>query len=246
MNLPKIDRKSAIPIYYQLKESIYRKIKEGEWKRGQKIPSLRQLSKELKISLMTARQAIKSLVDEKVLTLRKGEGTYILGPKVRENVKTLFSFTAEMLRQNHVPGAQIIVKEVISPSAEIAQALQIEKTDPVYHICRLRTADQKPVSVQHSYIPEEFCRDLLEKDLTVSLSTILESEYNIWFKYASQKLTAEKADRCISEYLKVPENTPTMRVERISFLDNHRPFEFLLSIYRGDRYEFIVELHHQS
>ncbi len=242
MNLPKIDRQSAIPIYYQLKESIYRKIKDGEWKRGQKVPSLRQLSKELKISLMTARQAIKSLVDEKVLTQRKGEGTYILGPKVRENVKTLFSFTAEMLRQNHAPGARVIVKEVVLPSAEIARKLRIERTERVYRICRLRTADRKPVGVQHSYIPEEFCDGLLERDLTGSLSAILESDYDIWYQYASQILTADRADRFVAEYLEVPEKTPTMRVERISFLDDHRPFEFLLSIYRGDRYEFAVEL----
>ena len=242
MNFPKIDRQSAIPIYYQLKEAIYRKIKEGEWKRGQKIPSLRQLSKELKISLMTARQAIRSLVDEKVLTLRKGEGTYILGPKVRENIKTLFSFTAEMRRQNHVPGARVLSQDIVVPSAEIARMLQLESTDRVYRICRLRTADQKPVSLQHSYIPEKFCENLLEKDLTGSLSAILESDYGIWFQMASQTLVADKADRSVSEHLDIPEQTPTMKIERISFLENHRPFEYLLSIYRGDRYEFAVEL----
>lgn len=244
MDIPEIDRQSAIPIYYQLKESIYQKIKEGEWKRGQKIPSLRELSRELKISLMTARQAIKTLVDERVLTLRKGEGTFILGLKVRENVKTLFSFTAEMLRQNHEPGAQIISKGIINPSNEIAKTLQISNDEPVYHICRLRTADLEPVSVQHSYIPIEFCDNLLEKNLTVSLSTILEEDYDIWFEYASQTLIADEADQFISKHLNIPLKAPTMRVDRTSFLDDHRPCEYLLSIYRGDRYEFVVELQH--
>jgi GntR family transcriptional regulator len=244
MDIPEIDRQSAIPIYYQLKESIYQKIKEGEWKRGQKIPSLRELSRELKISLMTARQAIKTLVDERVLTLRKGEGTFILGPKVRENVKTLFSFTAEMLRQNHEPGAQIISKDIINPSTEIAKILQISKKEPVYHICRLRTADLEPVSVQHSYIPVEFCDKLLEKNLTVSLSTILEEDYDIWFEYASQTLIADEADQFISKHLNIPLKAPTMRINRTSFLEDHRPCEYLLSIYRGDRYEFVVELQH--
>ncbi len=244
MNLPKIDRQSAIPIYFQLKESIYDKIKNGNWKRGEKIPSLRELSRELKISLMTARQAIRSLVDEGVLLLRKGEGTYILGPKVRESRKTLFSFTAEMLRQNHVPGAQLITKEIIPASVEVAQILQLSSNESVYHICRLRTADQEPVSVQHSYIPIKFCDNLLEKDLTISLSTILESDYDIWIKTASQTLIADEADFFTSKHLNIPEKATTMRIKRISFLENHRPCEYLLSIYRGDRYEFVVELEH--
>jgi GntR family transcriptional regulator, N-acetylglucosamine utilization regulator len=243
MNLPQIDRQSAVPIYHQLKESIYYKIASGEWKRGEQIPSLRELSKELKISLMTARHAIKTLVDEKVLALRKGQGTYILGPKVRENVQTLFSFTAEMLRQGQKPGAKIISNEIINAPPKIAKTLQLDSAASVYHICRLRLANQEPVGLQHSYIPVEFCPGLLKKNLTESLSAILENDYNFHVQDGHQTLRADLAHHPISNHLGLPENAPIMRIERVSYFEDHRPCEHLISIYRGDRYEFAVELH---
>jgi GntR family transcriptional regulator len=243
MNLPQIDRQSAIPIYYQLKEAIYYKIKTGEWKRGQRIPSLRQLSGELKISLMTARQAIKSLVDEKVLAMHKGQGTFILGPKVQENVTTLSSFTAEMLRQGLLPTSRIISKKTLTASSRICQALELPEGSSVHHIYRLRMADEFPVGLQHSYIPVGLCPGLLEKNLTGSMSAILETDFGIHFNHGVQTIRAVHAEVAEAQSLEVPFKAPLLRVERVSYARHNQPCEYLISIYRGDRYHFTVEMH---
>ena len=243
MNLPQIDRHSAIPIYFQLKESIYHKIKTGEWTRGQRIPSLRQLSKELKISLMTARQAIKSLVDEKVLAMRRGHGTFILGPRVQENVTTLSSFSAEMLRQGLSPTSRLLSKEVVAAPSRITQALELQERASVNHIYRLRLADGFPVGLQHSYIPIDLCPNLLEKDLHGSLSTILETDFTIQFNRGVQTIRAVQAESSEAHLLGVPFRSSVLRMERISYANTNQPCEYLISIYRGDRYHFTVELH---
>jgi len=243
MHLPQIDRQSAIPIYFQLKEAIYQKIKSGEWKRGQRIPSLRQLSGELKISLMTARQAIKSLVDERVLAMHRGHGTFILGPKVQENVTTLSSFTAEMLRQGLSPGSRVFSKEIIAGPSEVCQALELPEGTRVYHIYRLRMADDFPVGLQRSYIPAVLCPGLLKKDLTGSLSAILEADFNIHFDRGVQTIRAVQADLAEAQSLEVPFKAALLRMERISYGRNNRPCEYLTSVYRGDRYNFTVEMH---
>nr|HET6902273.1 GntR family transcriptional regulator [Ktedonobacteraceae bacterium] len=48
-----IFRKSPVPRYFQLKEIMRGKIRDGEWKPGDLIPSERELSEQYKISRMT-------------------------------------------------------------------------------------------------------------------------------------------------------------------------------------------------
>ncbi|MGZ3667723.1 MAG: GntR family transcriptional regulator, partial [Ktedonobacterales bacterium] len=61
-----IYRNSPVPRYHQLKEILRERIRSGEWKPGDLIPSERELSETYRISRMTARQAITDLVNEGV------------------------------------------------------------------------------------------------------------------------------------------------------------------------------------
>jgi GntR family transcriptional regulator len=242
VNLPRIDRESAIPFYFQLKDAIYTKIKTGEWKRGQKIPSLRELSDELKISLMTVRQAMKALVDEKVLTMQKGLGTFILGPRVKEKVSNLSSYTAEMLRQGLMPSSRILTMETISAPSNVRDALELQDEEKVHHLFRVRLADHYPMALQHSYVPERYCPALSQKDLSGSLLSILETDYDLQFFHAVQTISADQISGVDAERLDLPDRSSVLRMERTSYAQDQKPCEFLISIYRADRFNFTVEV----
>lgn len=242
MDLPQIDRQSAIPIYYQLKEAIYEKIKTGEWKIGQQVPSLRQLSSELKISLMTARQAIKALVDERVLAMQRGQGTFILGAGLREDASIISSFTAEMLRQGFRPSSKVLKKETIVAPEDISAAFNLPHESPIHLISRLRYADNFPVALQHAYLPADSFPDLLKKDMHGSLVSILENEYNVRFHNGTQTIWAGLAGRQEYQLLKLPPKAPVLFIERTSFSEEHKPIEFLRSIHRADKYSLTVNL----
>ena len=79
-----IDKSSPIPVYYQLKEDILKKIREGVWKVGQCIDSERELSENYGVSRMTIRQALGELVQEGILVREKGKGTFVCEPKVKQ------------------------------------------------------------------------------------------------------------------------------------------------------------------
>ncbi|HZK55943.1 MAG TPA: GntR family transcriptional regulator [Desulfosporosinus sp.] len=72
-----LDRKSGIPYYIQLKEQILRRITQGIWTAGTKLPTERELAESLAVSRNTVGQAYKELESEGILSSARGRGTYV-------------------------------------------------------------------------------------------------------------------------------------------------------------------------
>ena len=81
-----ISNVSGIPIYNQIKQQITSEILSGELSDGEMLPSLRQLSKELKISVLTTTRAYTELEQEGFIMTVQGKGCYVV-PKGSQKVK---------------------------------------------------------------------------------------------------------------------------------------------------------------
>ena len=73
-----INNSSMIPIYEQIIDQIKKMISNGELKENDPLPSVRALSKELKISALTVKKAYDNLENEEFTTTIHGKGTYVL------------------------------------------------------------------------------------------------------------------------------------------------------------------------
>ncbi len=76
----------------QVKEKIIDFIGSGKFVPGSKLPSVRQLSSGLGVSHVTAARAVRELIDEGILEVRRGAGTFAAA-KLPE----------KLLRRNHSP-----------------------------------------------------------------------------------------------------------------------------------------------
>lgn len=74
-----INNLSMQPIYEQLIEQIKTMIIHGELKENDNLPSVRSLSKELKISALTVKKAYDNLESEGFVSTIHGKGTYVKG-----------------------------------------------------------------------------------------------------------------------------------------------------------------------
>ncbi len=72
-----IQTSSMVPIYEQIVDQIKTLIRKGELKEGDNLPSVRVLSKELKISALTVKKAYDALESEGFAVTVHGKGTYI-------------------------------------------------------------------------------------------------------------------------------------------------------------------------
>ena len=81
-----ISNSSGVPIYEQIKEQIKNAILSGELSEGEVLPSIRQLAKDLKISVITTTRAYGDLEQEGFVANVQGKGCYVL-PKNSEMVR---------------------------------------------------------------------------------------------------------------------------------------------------------------
>ena len=72
-----INNSSMVPIYEQIMDQIKTAIVKGELKPDTVLPSVRGLSKELKISALTVKKAYDNLEEEGFTVTVHGKGTYV-------------------------------------------------------------------------------------------------------------------------------------------------------------------------
>ena len=70
---------SGVPIYEQIKQQTKSAIMSGDLKKDETLPSLRTLSKELKISVLTVTRAYTELEQEGFVKNIQGRGCFVLG-----------------------------------------------------------------------------------------------------------------------------------------------------------------------
>ena len=72
-----INPANASPIWLQIEEGIRRMISLGSLGPGEPVPSVRDLAKSLRVNPNTVARAYQRLTDAGVLTVKRGEGTYV-------------------------------------------------------------------------------------------------------------------------------------------------------------------------
>lgn len=72
-----INSSLMVPIYEQIMEQIKTQIRNGSLRENDSLPSVRALSKELKISALTVKKAYDHLESEGFTVTVHGKGTYV-------------------------------------------------------------------------------------------------------------------------------------------------------------------------
>ncbi|WP_217587953.1 GntR family transcriptional regulator [Lentibacillus saliphilus] len=72
-----INSSLMVPIYEQIVDQIKTLIRNGELKENDNLPSVRTLSKELKVSALTVKKAYDNLESEGFTITVHGKGTYV-------------------------------------------------------------------------------------------------------------------------------------------------------------------------
>ena len=73
----KISQTNGIPIYKQIADAFRTDILAGKYKQGEYLPSIRELAKDLRISVITTMKAYEQLEAEGLVTASQGKGFYV-------------------------------------------------------------------------------------------------------------------------------------------------------------------------
>lgn len=239
-----VSEEDETPLYSQLILIIKRCIFSGELKPGDRMPSESELCSRYGISRSTARQAFGALEKEGFVYRRRGLGSFVANPKLRKNVSSLYSFSAQARMEGMEPSSRIIHYEVIEADPRLMEIFRIADSGfMVNYIYRIREADGVPLILEKTYIPYKICSVLNSYRLEhESLYNILNKECGIMPHHGVESYEVVQVSKQESELLDCHAGTLAFAVERIGYLENNEVYEFTQSIVRGDRCKFEVPL----
>lgn len=235
-----------IPIYLEIRSYMIKQIEKGILVPGDKIPSERELVDLFKVSRMTVRHAIDQLVNDGILVRMVGKGTYVSSERLSTTLNVLNSFSEDIIASGHKPSAKLISVEKIQTGNTISSLLRIDKNREVIKVERLRLVDDLEMAITTSFFPVSRALPLDELDFTAtSIYRQIES-LGLRIEKASETVTAEAADKRSAGLLRVKENTPLLKIIRLTFISNNVPIEYMEGLFRPDRYVISQELYRQE
>jgi GntR family transcriptional regulator len=208
---------------------------------GTAIPSERQLSADLGVSRLTLRAALDDLAREGYLVRRRGSGTYVQQPKISQEL-TITSFSDDMRRRGMVPGSRTLSMTTISAGARLGRFLNVSPSEQIVVVKRLRLADGETMAIETLHIPKALVPGLTPNALAGSFYELLQDRYGVVIAGGTQAIEPTVTNEEESAALGVPLHSPAFLFERTSRDEAGRTVEFVLSVYRGDRYRIVTEL----
>ncbi|TCS17504.1 GntR family transcriptional regulator [Caulobacter sp. BK020] len=234
----RLEADDTTPLYLQLQRVVRNAIKRRVLTPDVAIPPERDLAEEYAVSRITVRKALGGLVDEGLLSRRRGAGTFVTG-RVEKSFSKLSSFSEDMLSRGRRPHSAWINRSLGAVTPEESLSLVLSPGAPVYRFHRIRYADDSPMALEYSTIPA-YCLP--------SLDAVEDSLYDALHKAgyrpvrALQRLRAVTFTREQAETLGVRPGDAGLLIERRGFLPDGRAAEFTQSYYRGDAYDVVAEL----
>ncbi|MEC7596409.1 MAG: GntR family transcriptional regulator [Pseudomonadota bacterium] len=233
---------SSESLYKQLSQSLNRAIQEGLLNPGDSLMPERDLALNLKMSRITIRKAIDQLVEIGLLIKRQGSGTVVsenVDLVLHKNLSSLNSFTADMKKRGLESYSRITLREEGKASAKEALILNLSESDFVHRLNRVRYLVNEPLLYEIAVIPASIIS--IKSAIDNSLYELLESK-NVNPVKAKQNIHAIVADDNLADKLEIAPGSAVLFVERRGKDANGQVVEYTQSYYRGDRYDYVVEL----
>lgn len=102
-----LNMNSDVPIYVQLRNEIVMGIGRGELKRGESLPTVRQMAADIGVNTMTVNKAYKILKDEGYIEIDRRHGA-----KVNQSINLSFEFKEKLESELELLVAESVLKGI--------------------------------------------------------------------------------------------------------------------------------------
>lgn len=239
---------TTIPMYEQLTSYFRLQIQAGTLVPGEKLITEKEISDVLNVSRTTVRQAMDQLVEEGLLIRYRGRGSFVASKKMKRPLNHLYNFTNDMNELGVVPSSIVLNSSIEKAPPFIHNSLQLPPNQSnVFHLSRLRCANNEPILLENTYVPYYLCPGIETIDFrTYSLYQTLSTRFSLNLYHATETIEAISIGKTESDLLQCKIKSPGYKISRISHLDNGTTFEYTTSITKAERCMFQLELYQNS
>ena len=250
-----IDPVSDRAVYKQIADHLRVAIAQGRLGAGDQLPSEAQMMTHYGVARMTARNALRLLQDEGLITAEHGRGVYVRArPPVRRLASDRFAqrhrkegkaaFDIEAEQHGVTPQVdQLTVTEATAPP-EVADRLKVSENSPVLVRNRRYLLDGRPVETAISYVPADLARGTPIADPNPGPGGIyarLEEQGNTLERF-TEEVSARMPTPEEVRRLALPPGVPVFRLVRTAYDIDGRAVEVCDTIMSAEAYVLNYEL----
>jgi len=245
--------------YQQIADSLRERIQHGEIAQGAQLPTEIELMAEYQASRNTVRDAIKLLVNRRLVETRAGQGTFVV-----EQINPFVSVLTEEPDRPSIGGGDVYVSEVEASGREptsgplrveiqqanavIADVLRVPEGSQVISRHQQRFIDGTPWVLQTTFYPmhlvDQGARRLLEATNIFEGTVRYLAECGIKQVGYRDSISVRAPDENETAFFRLPADG---RIQvfvhfRVGFDQNGQRFRVTITVYPSDRNRFVVNV----
>ena len=150
------------------------------------------------------------------------------------------------LAQNRSPQTELIAAKGILANKQAASLLGLQPFSDVYKVDRVRYLEDRPVVFVTNYIRPELFPNLLDFDLSKSLTDIYRDHFGMVYQKIRYRISTSSLLGDTAQALRATSGTPAMVVERINYNQHGELIDCDIEYWRHDAIsiESIAVLNH--
>jgi GntR family transcriptional regulator len=198
------------------------------------------MAESLKVSRITARQALDTLEQLGLVYREQGRGTFAAAPRLH-HVEGFSSFSEYVMKRGRQPSSRIIKQELIDADKSLQDLLKLKPDEQVLHLIRVRLTDDTPLALQSAHLPHRICPGLENEDLASrSLFETLREKYAVYPTWTEPQICAAPASETEAEFLELEPGAPVLVVSALTYTETFQVIEQVRTVYRGTEFWLYV------
>ncbi len=207
-------------------DDLRRRIFDGEFVTGTRLPSEQALAEEYAVSRATIRTALAAVARRGLIESRRGAGWYVRLVDQAQSFNRMRSFAQWAQSRGVRPGGRIVERDHGAATVREARLLRVPPGTRVLRFSRVRTLDARVVMVERStWAP--WVMPIVEAmpDDVVSTTADLEAA-GIHLALGTHRIFATPASSCDARLLGVRRSSPLLAIQRSTYSRDGRAVEF--------------------
>jgi GntR family transcriptional regulator len=227
-------RSGSGTLYVQLATLLRQMIHAGQWRPGDRLPSIKELVRQYGVAQVTVSQSLAILQNEGLVERRQGKGTFVADDIGERTLWLELESNWDSIIQiwkGSEPTALEVRDTIGSPPLEPKDG----KPAPAYrYMRRVHAYKNTPYTVIDIHLDRRLYVQAPKDFDEQMVIPLLEKLPGVEIKFARQTLSISTADLDTAHLLNIPVNSPVGLVRRV-LQDQHGVVIYLGSaIYRGD------------
>ncbi|MCG9576239.1 phosphonate utilization transcriptional regulator PhnR [Vibrio tubiashii] len=220
--------------YVKIKDSIVEQIESGMLSPRQKLPAERKLAESFDTTRVTLREALSLLEAEGRIYREDRRGWFISPLPLKYDPTQTLNFTNMATAQQRTPKTELIAAKGILANKQAASLLGLQPFSDVYRVDRVRYLEERPVVYVTNYIRPELFPNLLDFDLSKSLTDIYREHYGVVYEKIRYRISTSTLLGETAQALRATSGTPAMVVERVNYNQNGELIDCDIEYWRHD------------